>query len=121
MNDDVCIPKSAPWANCWGDGDMGYKWTPEVTKATLKLWNELADDGLMLVSGYPSGVVNFGKRIPMANGPMPFSPPFNNEGDHIGFFSELDSYERLQLCNAQNWSVMRAFQLGYEAANKNNN
>ena len=110
-SDDV--PDDYEWSVHWSDSDFENGWKPN--NYDYKLLNHLGDHGLLLSTGFPGGVLNFGVRIPHAKGVLPFNPPYDDEGMYVSHVSNLDSGDIYMIMNAQHWSIMKAYELGYKA------
>jgi hypothetical protein len=109
------IPNEHKWSVHWGANDFEHGWKPN--EYDLKLLRHLGDNDILFTTCRWTGV-NFGKRIEGAKGPIPFHPPYDEDGNWITYGSDMDDGDSLAIANAQNWSIMKAYKMGYEAAKK---
>jgi hypothetical protein len=108
------LPKKYKWGTQWamsGEDALTHPWEPDEEQR--KLLHKMGDEGFLFATSRFGGI-NFGKRIEGAMGPWPFSPPYDDEGMHSTpiYTEDGDAY---LLMNAQQWSLLKAYQMGFEA------
>ena len=111
------LPEKFEWGTVWavsGPNAMTNRWEPN--KEQRKLLHRMGDKGFLFATSRFDGI-NFGERIKGAKGPMPFTPPIK-EGSYVCPVNTEDGDGYL-LCNAQQWSLLRAYQMGLEDGKKN--
>lgn len=89
----------------------------EFTEEEYETLRHLGDHGLLLVVSFP-GHLYFGVRVDGAKGHMPFRCESDGDSGCKDILSSGDFFDRIDVAHAQNWSILKAYQLGLEAGRR---